>query len=57
MWLQKKVGQQIFLPLLFCCCCWIWDPRSGMDKNPESATLQWARKVYAGRKVYAATLV
>ncbi len=25
----KKVGQQIFSPLLFCCCFWIRDPRYG----------------------------
>ncbi len=43
MWLQKKVGEQIFFSPLFCCCFWIWDPRSGIrDKHPGSSTLQSA---------------
>ncbi len=42
----KKVGQQILFIPLFCCCFWIRDPGSGMDKNqtrdkhPGSATLR-----------------
>jgi hypothetical protein len=38
----KKV-EQIFFPLLFCCCCWIRDPGwiklRIRDKHPGSATL------------------
>jgi hypothetical protein len=37
-----KHGRTNFSPLLFCCCCWIQDPRSGigdpgseMDKNQD----------------------
>jgi hypothetical protein len=26
----KKVVELIYYPLIFCCCCWIRDPRSGI---------------------------
>ncbi len=45
----KKAGQQIFFPLLFCCCCWIrdlvWIKNRIRDKHPGSATLNKSRKI------------
>jgi hypothetical protein len=39
----KKIEQQIFSHLLFCCCCWIQDPVwikiKIRDKHPGSAIL------------------
>jgi hypothetical protein len=34
LWLHKNIGQK-FLPLLFCCCRWILDPRSEI-RDPRS---------------------
>ncbi len=45
LWLQKMVVQNKIFSILFWCCYWIRDPRSGIDKirirykNPGSATL------------------
>jgi hypothetical protein len=51
LWLQKKVGKNIFPPLPFCCYCWIRDLGSEIqdpglikiriqDKHPGCATLK-----------------